>query len=250
MNILSLDTATEACSVALLVGDAMTQSYQVAPQQHASLLLPMIDKQLKDAGLSPRDLDGLVFGQGPGSFTGVRIATAAVQGIALGAASPVVGISTLAAVAHRAWREQGIEQCVASIDARMQQIYWGCYVTTEEGHTVLVGEEQVTDPGSVELPVTDLADQWLCVGTGAMQYAAELQAGGIRCQQPNEADASNGLTDNALLPTAVDMLLLARPVFAQGGAVSVEQVAPVYLRDKVALTEAERAAARTSGNIQ
>lgn len=237
MNILAIDTATEACSVALLVGDAITHKYQVAPQQQAQLVLPMVDEILSDAGLSPRSLDGLAFGRGPGSFTGVRIATATVQGIALGLDCGVIGVSTLAAVAHRAWREQDVTHCIATIDARMQQLYWGCYVTTEQASTRLLGEEQVTDSSAVVLPDKTSADSWFCVGTGATQYQSQLEEGAesfrIICEQE---------LSNACLPTAYDLLHLARAGFLRGEAVPADQVVPVYLRDKVALTEAERSA--------
>ena len=240
MNYLAIDTATEACSVALRCGEDLLQRYEVAPQKHAAMLLPMIDKVLAEAELSPAGLDGLVFGRGPGSFTGVRISTAAVQGIALSIDCGVVGISTLAAMAHRSWREQDLECVVAAIDARMQQVYWGCYLTRQEGLSELLGEEQVGDPGSVRLPESALQhaalSDWSCVGTGAEQYADQLQTSGFTPR----SNAHN--SEPSVLPSAIDMLMLATPRFANGEAQAVEQIAPVYLRDKVAQTEAERAA--------
>lgn len=243
MKLLAIDTATEAFSVALLVDNDIVQSYQIAPQQQAGLLLPMVDKLLGDAGLTPRALDGLVFGQGPGSFTGVRIATAAVQGIAMGVDCGAIGISTLAAVAHRAWREHSVTHCVATIDARMKQIYWGRYITTGEAQTTLQGIEQVSDPVDIVLPSSE--DSWLCAGTGATQYHSLLREQGLSSLRLEDAEL-----DNAVLPTAYDMLLLAQDGFARGAAVPAEQVTPVYLRDKVALTEAERATSSPSGNLQ
>jgi len=235
MNLLAIDTATEACSVALQVGTELLHHDVIAPQQHAALLLPMIDELLATASIKKRDLDGLVFGRGPGSFTGVRIATATVQGIALGLNCGVIGISTLAAIAHRAWREQGAEHCIAAIDARMQQVYWGCYVTSTEGITQLHGHEQVSDPARVRPPAQSAvpAEAWCCVGTGAARYEQELEAVGVAC-----ADSVDGL-----LPSALDMLKLSREGFLRGEQQSAAQVAPVYLRDKVALTEQERRAA-------
>ncbi|MBX2823545.1 MAG: tRNA (adenosine(37)-N6)-threonylcarbamoyltransferase complex dimerization subunit type 1 TsaB [Gammaproteobacteria bacterium] len=231
MNLLAVDTATEACSVALQIGDNTLQRYEIAPQQHAAILLPMIEEMLAEAGVTPAALDGLAFGRGPGSFTGVRIATAAVQGIALGINCGVVGVSTLAAIAHRAWREQQIQHAVSTIDARMQQVYWGCYRTTGDGQTLLLGEEQVSNPDTVRvMPGTVPADQWQAVGTGARQYTHEIEANAIACEQ----------ITSPTLPAAVDILSLARAPFANNEAEPADSVAPVYLRDKVAQTEAER----------
>jgi len=238
VNYLAIDTSTEACSVALKCGEDLLQRYEVAPQKHAAILLPMIDSVLAEAELSPGALDGLVFGCGPGSFTGVRIATAAVQGIALSIDCGVVGISTLAAMAHRSWREQNLESVVAAIDARMSQVYWGCYLTRQEGLSELFGEEQVSDPSTVQLPDSALrhaaVSDWTCVGTGAAQYADQLQSGGFL--PPSSEMSSNP----PVLPAAIDMLMLATPIFINGEAQSVDQISPVYLRDKVAQTEAER----------
>src|SRR5690606_29752792 len=122
----------------------------VAPRLHAQLLLPMIEEILGEAGISLGDVDALVLGRGPGAFTGVRVATGMVQGLAFAANKPVIGISNLAALAQRAWREQGAEQVCAAIDARMDEVYWGCY-RLQDGVMTLVDTERVCAPEQVSL---------------------------------------------------------------------------------------------------
>jgi len=228
MNLLAIDTSADLCSAALHVGGETTRREESVPQQHASRLLPMIDELLGDSELSVTQLDGLVFGQGPGSFTGVRIAAAAAQGIALACDIGVVGVSTLQALALRALREQSVGEAVALIDARMNQVYWACYLSESEHQIQLIGEERVNDPVDVMPPASR---KWTGVGSGAVAYPHELVADNLIIDLPN-AEIS---------PLAADMLTLAMHRFKAGEAVSAEFAVPVYIRDKVALTEKERA---------
>ena len=239
MKILAFDTATENCSSALLLDDEIIQLCENAPQQHAKLLLPMIEQLLAGAGVSKRQLDGVVFGRGPGSFTGLRIAAAAAQGMALGLDLPVAGVSTLQAIAHQCYRLNGDELTLACIDARMSQVYWAAYETKSVGDSQLLGEESVADPHTVNLPDDRI---WAMAGTG-LKVCVEHQADVIaRLDTDSAGSRSKKINLNTVLPEAHDMLLLAKAVFEQGQGVSAEQAIPVYLRDKVALTEAERAA--------
>ncbi|NNJ83882.1 MAG: tRNA (adenosine(37)-N6)-threonylcarbamoyltransferase complex dimerization subunit type 1 TsaB, partial [Gammaproteobacteria bacterium] len=127
MKILAIDTATDACSVSLHMDGQYRDSHEIAPRKHAEILLPRIEALLSAAALSPRDLDALAFGRGPGAFTGVRIATGVIQGLAFGADLPVVPISSLHALAQGAWRERGEKNILAAFDARMGEVYWGAY---------------------------------------------------------------------------------------------------------------------------
>lgn len=232
MKLLAIDTSTEACSVALWLDGDVRQRYIVAPQQHAKLLLSMIDELMAEAQLTPALLEGVVFGQGPGSFTGVRIAAAAAQAIALAVDCGVVGVSTLQALAHRAWREYNVEYALAAIDARMQQVYWGSYATLAFGASRAVARELVSNPEEVFAPDSSgESGQWTGVGSGVPVYADVLQKNGILI---------NTETGN-LFPSAADMLHLAVPRFSQGEAVAAEFAMPVYLRDNVAVTEKDRA---------
>lgn len=142
MNLLAIDTATEALSVALHVNGNLFSRFEICPQQHSQKLLPLVDEVLQEAGVQIGELDGLVFGRGPGSFTGVRIATGMIQGLSLGSNLPVVGISTLQAMAMQAVAEHGAEKVLSATDARMSEVYFGQY-TAHNGLVELVGEEVV-----------------------------------------------------------------------------------------------------------
>ena len=124
MKLLALDTATEACSAALYIDGEIKQEYQLAPREHTRLILAMVESLLVEAGITIKQLDALAFGRGPGSFTGVRIATGAVQGMAYGADLPVVPVSTLASIAQSVHDEHQAESVLTAIDARMQAVYW------------------------------------------------------------------------------------------------------------------------------
>ncbi|AGH44847.1 tRNA (adenosine(37)-N6)-threonylcarbamoyltransferase complex dimerization subunit type 1 TsaB [Paraglaciecola psychrophila] len=219
MNILIIDTATEACSVALEVNDQIFKRFEICPQQHSQRILPMIDEVLKEANVTLQDLDYLAFGRGPGSFTGVRIATGVLQGLALGTGHKVVGISTLAAMAQQGYAENQTEQVTAAIDARMSEVYFGQY-QLQNNIMTLIGEEQVIPPQDAALLLKDNSSM-AGVGTGWQAYS-EL----------NTASKVKVLTA-VLYPNALYMLPLAKALIAAGQAVEVEDIQPVYLRDKV-----------------
>ncbi len=229
MKILALESASEACSAALSVDGEIFFRYVVEPKAHARLLLPMIDEIMKEADLKPRELDGIAYGHGPGSFTGVRIGAGMVQGIALGCDIPALGISTLQTIAERNFRENGQKNTLAVVDARMKEVYFGAYITAESGDSVLQGEECVAAPENVSVT---RAGPWSGAGSGWAVYADAL----------NESlgKPTLGCADD-LLPHAVDVLTLAVKRFELGKGVSAQLAMPVYLRDKVAFTEKERA---------
>lgn len=216
-TLLALDTATEACSAALLYKGRIYQRAEVIPRLHAQRLLPMIEEVLREAGISLEDVDALVFGRGPGAFTGVRIAIGMVQGLAFATGKPVIGISNLAALAQRAWREHGAEQVCAAIDARMDEVYWGCY-HLQNGAMTLVGDESVCAPEQVSVPASLTCP--VGAGTG-WQYAGRL-AVLVSDSWPQ------------MLPDAVDLLSLAQPAWNAGRVQDAGDAQPVYLRDKVA----------------
>ena len=122
MKLLAIETATDACSCALDIDGESRWRYQLAPRQHAELLLPMVSELLDEAAVAMRDLDGVAFGRGPGSFTGVRIAASVVQGLAFGADLPVAGVSSLRALAEGVRREYGEEAVLSAFDARMSEV--------------------------------------------------------------------------------------------------------------------------------
>ncbi len=132
MRLLALDTSTEACSAALFQDGAITLRFEITERSHADLILPMVESLLGEAGLALADLDGLAFGRGPGGFTGLRIATGVVQGLALGAGLPVAPVSSLAAVAEQVPAGEG-EAILVCNDARMGEVYWGVFRKAANG---------------------------------------------------------------------------------------------------------------------
>lgn len=217
-TLLALDTATEACSVALLHDGKITSHYEVIPRQHAQKLLPMIQTLLAEAGVALSAVDAIAFGRGPGAFTGVRIAIGVVQGLAFALERPVLPVSNLAVLAQRALREHGATQVAAAIDARMDEVYWGCYVE-QSGEMRLQGAEAVLPPEQIALP-GGASGQWFGAGTG-WGYGERLAV---------KADGQ----DAGMLPHALDLLTLAQFAWARGESVPAGQAQPVYLRDKVA----------------
>ncbi|MBW3691080.1 tRNA (adenosine(37)-N6)-threonylcarbamoyltransferase complex dimerization subunit type 1 TsaB [Aeromonas dhakensis] len=221
MKILAVDTATEACSAALLVGEKVFSRWEEAPRDHTRKILPMVQAVLDEAGVTLDELDAIAFGRGPGSFTGVRIGIGVAQGLALGAGVPLIGISTLAAMAQGAHRLDGAERVLTAIDARMDEVYFGHYELID-GRIQLVGEEVVSGPAALVASRGMLPGSFARVGTGFETYGETLAA-----------LADELVASQVRFPAAEDMLPLARSAWLAGEAVAVEQATPVYLRDKV-----------------
>ena len=222
---IAIDTATEACSVAVLCGGEVRCRYEVAAKIHAKILLPMLDELMAESQLTPQQLDAVAFGRGPGGFTGVRIGTAAAQAIALGADIPVAPVSDLAAIAARVNRENGDEKVAVAIDARMGEVYWAAY-EAERAEPQLIGTEIVCAPQNVAV----LDNQWVAAGTAWETYPDVLKAAS---QARLEEHSSH-------LPHAIDILKIGAEIIQQARGVAPENALPVYLRDNVARTEEER----------
>lgn len=220
MRLLALDTSAEACSVALAVEQRVLARFELAPQRHTERILPLIDALLAEAGIGVRQLDALAFGRGPGSFTGLRIAAGVAQGIALAADLPVLGISTLAALAQRCFLERGERRVLTAFDARMGEVYWAGYQIDDRGLAQLLLPEAVSAPERVTLPP---GTNWFGAGSGWGRYASVLR------QRIPVTDLDAGL-----MCRAEEMLPLAASDLAAGKAVSAELALPVYLRDRVA----------------
>ena len=223
MRILAIDTATEACSVALSDNGSTHAHFELCPREHTQRILPMVQDMLTAGSLSLEQLDVLAFGRGPGSFTGVRIGIGIAQGLALGADLPLTGVSTLATMAQGAWRKTGATRVLAAIDARMGEVYWAEYQRDEQG--IWHGEETeaVLKPDAVSERLRKLDGSWATVGTGWPAWPDMANDSGLI------------LTDgDVLLPEAEDMLPLAQQQFDAGRIVAVEHAEPVYLRNEVA----------------
>lgn len=231
MRILAIDTATEACSVALWLDGDVHERFEVAGREHSVRLLSMLQSLLAEAGVSLPQLDGIACGIGPGSFAGVRIGVGFVKGLALGVERPVVPVSSLAMLAQGAMRVHGAQRVLAAIDARMQEVYFGVYLA-QDGLTVLEGEERVAAAEALPRPAPG---SYIAVGTGWQVHGQALQA---------HLGLDLSLVDGQALPHAADALLPAQQILASGRGLNAGDLQPVYLRNRVALTKAEQEAAR------
>ena len=223
MKLLALETSTEACSCALLCGAECHQKYALAPRRHAELILEMVSELLAAGGFQVRDLDGLAFGRGPGSFTGVRIATAVTQGLGFAGDLPVAGVSSLQALAQGAHRELGKSQVIAALDARMDEIYWGAY-RADDGELMapVVGDQVSAARDIGEVPESG---SWFGVGSGWAAYGEEMTTLLGRRLAGHDA---------ARFPQAQDVAVLGADAHRRGEAGPAETALPVYLRDRVA----------------
>ena len=223
MKILALDTATEACSVALGLEGRVLERYIEIERGHAEQLLPMIDEVLAEGGIALGALDAIAFGRGPGGFTGVRLAASVVQGLAFGAGLGVVPVSNLAAVAQRAADLHPEARRVLAVnDARMREVYWAEFAVS--GLVKVHGAEQVTAAAAVVLPSEDSDSPWVAVGRGLLAWP-ELAG---RCR------ARGAIVLETLLPRAREILNLAIPTVSAGLALPPDQALPVYVRERVA----------------
>lgn len=228
MKLLAIETSTIACSVALSVDGQVSERYELAPQRHAELVLPMAESLLAEAGLELAALDAIAFARGPGAFTGLRIAAAVTQGLAFGAGLPVIPVSTLAALAQGAASERGADRVLAAMDARMNEVYWGAFGRGEDGLVHALGAECVRPPEQV--PAVE-GDGWFAAGDGWAAHGAALEARlGVRLIG----------RDEARYPRAQDVARLALAVHRREGFLAAAQALPVYLRDRVASRPAPR----------
>lgn len=225
LQLLAIETSQDVCSVALNTRGGLVARSEHTPRGHASRLLPMVDEVLAEAGVGLPAVDAIAYGQGPGSFTGLRIAAAATQGLAFGADRPVIAVSTLAALA------QALDErhCVIAVDARMDQVYWGAYSRDSDGIPALVGVEQVAAPEDVRIPAGD--QQWQGGGSGWDRYADRLRlhlGARVPTWQPN------------LFPDARHLIPIALVYWKRGRAAPAHEALPVYLRNNVAKRADER----------
>lgn len=221
MKILALDASTQALSIALLESDKPDRAiehFEVAPRAHATRLLPLIQKWLDHEHWSLSDVSAMAFGRGPGAFTGLRIATGLVQGLASGVGCPVVPVSTLAALARRAFvADEQISRVRVVQDARMGEIYTADFQRCEQDMPLIEGEERVIEPGALSMP-TNIA----------LGYA------GNGWHLVDDSIAARVASQDCVLPHALDIARLAVAEIKAGRAVEASQAQPVYVRDDVA----------------
>jgi len=231
MRVLAIDTSSDALGVALLSEQGITERSVETARGHAEQILPLIDAVLGEANVRLAQLDGIAAGVGPGTFTGVRISVAVAQGLAYGAGLPVVPITSLEALAYPVI-EAGADRVIACLDARMGEVYFGCFARDLALGLRTLGSLQVAPPARVYLPSAEL---YHGIGRGFTAHPELAALAGI------SLDARSA----AALPSAVDMARLGALRLAAGQGLDPAALKPEYVRDKVALTEAERRAAQS-----
>jgi len=234
LTVLSLDTTTPACSVALCRGDETFFRFQLASREHTGLLLPMIDDVLSEGGVSLSELDALAFTHGPGSFTGIRIGFGVVQGLAFGANLPVVPVSSLEVLAFTAIRKLEITdncQIMPMFDARMDELYWSQF-EWQDNQLIRLCQDSLSAPESIEclpstLPLYGVGDGW------HLHDRIGLKA---------------HFLEHSMMPDARDILTVAMPDILRGQVSAIDDVQPLYLRDKVSWKKRQRLRIDTVSN--
>lgn len=231
--ILAIETSTELASAALLYGDALIVRESMGVQMHAASILPMVQQLLAQAGIVLSRCDVIAFGIGPGSFTGVRTACGVVQGLAFGSDLPVAPVVTLEAMAQACLETVGSEEVLAILDARMEEVYWAQYRHGTHGWQPVImptlsAVRDVSPQGAVQ-----------ACGNGLTVYAQDVAM---------QTFAAAGL--GQVMPHAAQVAALGRRALAQGRTVSPQQAQPLYVRNKVALTTAERQARGAARGVE
>ena len=224
-NILALDTATDACSVALIQDGTISSRSELIPRQHNQRLFSMLGEVVPRGNPKDVGVELLAYNHGPGSFTGLRIAASAIQGLAFAADLPVAGISTLACMAQGAWRRGEISPAATALvllDARINEVYWGLY-ELEDGVARPCQPDAVAAPGLLPPDTGAQSQELVALGSG-LRYADAIPAALTRRWSVAEPE---------LWPDSLDLLTLGESCFERGGLCTAEQVQPVYLRDEI-----------------
>lgn len=227
-TIIAIETSSELASAALVHGDQVIAREAPGVQNHSQSILPMVQQLLQQAGITLNQCDAIAFGAGPGSFTGVRTACGVAQGLAFGADLPVIPVVTLLAMAHACREANGVSDVLAVMDARMDEVYWAQYRYENGWQTII---EPTLSAAIAVAPVGEIA----ACGNGLAAYAPAFSA----------LPQSTSMRPD-IMPHARQIAQLARIAFAEGKTVSARDAQPIYLRNKVALTTAERLARVTA----
>ncbi len=219
--ILGIETATDACSVAIHTQSQEFNHFVIEPQAHAKLLLGMVDQICIQAGIALKDIDAFAFGSGPGSFTGVRIAASVIQGLAFGVNKPIIAVSSLQALAQQAFNVHTTEYIIALLDARMQEIYCGSYKSNVNGLVKPISENMLKNPAEFTAKV---AAPCVAVGTGVAVYSEIIQQ-----RNPDL------IIDTTILhPRAQEIVQLAADLYVHGEVLQPHEAIPTYIRNDVA----------------
>jgi tRNA threonylcarbamoyladenosine biosynthesis protein TsaB len=220
MNLLALDTSSTWCSLALLAGEKLIVRDEQAARRHTQVMLPLIQSCLEQAGIAGADLSAIVYGQGPGSFTGLRIAASCAQGLAFGWGVPVVPVSSLQAMAQSALETHGAERVLVAIDARMDEVYWGAYQVNNQGIMMPTSSDGLCSPEDLPPP----SQEYLGVGDAWDVYGSRLGKGERLVYD----------VQNNTYPSAAGMAKIAANALKDNPGLPAEQALPVYCRQQVA----------------
>lgn len=220
MNLLALETSSPVGSVALATADRLLVREIATAREQTERILALVDELLGEAGIGVRELSGIAFGRGPGSFTGLRVSAAVAQGLGAVGGAPLLPVSSLLCLAERVWREQRYARGLACVDAHMGEVYW-CEFGVDGGTAAIVGPERLGSPSEV-VPLAGAP--WCAVGSGFAAHADALAA--VR--------AAAADVWPALAPSAVDLLPRARRDLAAGRGAEPAAALPVYLREHTA----------------
>jgi tRNA threonylcarbamoyladenosine biosynthesis protein TsaB len=222
MLILALETSTDLGSCALWRDGVVSERVCPSGKSHSETLLPLVRELLLEAGVKIAQLDAIAFGVGPGAFTGLRVACGVAQGLAVANNLPLIPVTSLETMAAMA----GAERVLALLDARMGEVYSGSYRLTADGYA-LDGEIRLSAPGNVSLPTES---EWVACGNAIAAYPVLAE----------RLAAANIATRQGIVPTAAVIAQLAAPRATRGEGIDAALAAPLYVRDKVAKTVAER----------
>jgi tRNA threonylcarbamoyladenosine biosynthesis protein TsaB len=220
VKLLGIETSSGTGSVALGIGADVHERAIATPREQTELLLRLVDETLAAAGVELGALDGIAFGRGPGSFTGLRIAAAIAQGLALASGVPLLPVSSLQCLAQTAWRTERARRSLVCVDARMGEVYWAEFAC-EDGIVRAAGDERLGSPADVVAPAQR---PWTAVGDGFASYRSALA--------DRVAGADRALPD--LRPAAQDLFAQAAADLAAGRSVTPDAALPVYLREHTA----------------
>ncbi len=220
MKLLAFETSSQQASIALLAGDVITEELIHGPRQQAVELLPLTQKILQKRKIKIQDLDGIAFGRGPGSFTGLRLASAVSQGLSLASDIPLLPVSSLAATAQGLWRLSKVVNTVVCVDAYMGEVFWGLF-SINNGIAHVFDEEYLSDPGTVS---SKDFKTWSAVGNGFLSYKVELES----------LIAASASVHTDIFPSARDLLPRAVVDLETGYGLQPEDATPIYLRSEKA----------------
>jgi len=224
MKLLALDTSSDACSVALQLDNSISATHVVEPKQHTRLLIPMLKDLLRDAGIDPGDLDAVVLGNGPGSFIGMRIAASVAQGLAFGSGLKIVPVSSMAAIAAEVMKIYSAAEVIVAQDARMNEAYLGIYRNDGKGIPTAITDEVLQPIEKIDGLAAANASELFAAGRAWEKYPALWEL--------NRAAISKIV--DVHYPKARYLLGLGVRAWQAGEAIEPENLAPAYIRSKVA----------------